>query len=55
MTYQIDIPKRTRCEIDQLPGHIRQRVTRVITSLQALQASAIPQIGVLDHNCIDDD
>jgi mRNA-degrading endonuclease RelE of RelBE toxin-antitoxin system len=33
MIYQIDISKRTRREIDQLPGHMRQRIKREIAQL----------------------
>ena len=33
MTYQIDISRRTRREIEQLPGHMRQRIKRVIAKL----------------------
>ena len=30
MIYQIDISQRTRREIEQLPGHMRQRIKRKI-------------------------
>jgi len=33
MIYQIEISKQTRREIEQLPGHMRQRVKRVIAKL----------------------
>ena len=33
MIYQIDVSKRTRREIDQLPGHMRQRIKREIAQL----------------------
>ena len=33
MIYQIDISKRTRREIEQLPGHMRQRIKRAIAQL----------------------
>lgn len=33
MIYQIDISKRTRREIEQLPGHVRQRIKREIAQL----------------------
>ena len=33
MIYQIDISKRTRREIEQLPGHMRQRIKREIAKL----------------------
>jgi len=33
MIYQIELSKQTRREIDQLPGHMRQRVKREIARL----------------------
>jgi mRNA-degrading endonuclease RelE of RelBE toxin-antitoxin system len=33
MIYKIDISKRTRREIEQLPGHMRQRIKREIAQL----------------------
>ena len=33
MPYQLNIPKRVRREIERLPGHMRQRIKRVIASL----------------------
>jgi mRNA interferase RelE/StbE len=33
MRYQIDIPTNVRRQIDDLPGHIRQRVKRTIAAL----------------------
>ncbi len=33
MIYQIDIAKQTRREIEQLPGHVRQRIKREIAQL----------------------
>lgn len=32
-TYQIDIPRRVRRQIEELPGRMRQRVKRTIASL----------------------
>lgn len=33
VTYQIDIPRRLRLQIDGLPGHMRRRVKREIAKL----------------------
>ena len=37
MIYQIDISKQTRREIEQLPGHMRQRIKREIAQLGQLK------------------
>jgi len=33
MRYQVDVPRRIRRQIEDLPGHIRQRVKREIAGL----------------------
>jgi len=52
MIYQVDISRRTRREIEQLPGHMRQRIKREIAKLafEPRPAHAIELRGPLqDH------
>ncbi len=49
MIYQIDLSRQTRREIDQLPGHMRQRVKREIArlALEPRPAQAVELRGPL--------
>lgn len=50
MIYKIDISKRTRREIEQLPGHMRQRIKREIAQLafEPRPVHAIELRGILE-------